>query len=877
MAHTTPSMKQAVQNSLMDQSIFRKIVDSLPEHIAVIDNDATIVFVNHAWKTFAGKNHLASENYGIGVNYIDLCKNATGPGSDQTTGLAEQIEALLSGSIDTFAMEYPCHSSEKLRWFRLNLTWFAVNNERWAVAAHENITQRTMAEKQIHRLSQAVEHSPVSVVITDVDGAIEYVNPEFEKVTGYTLQEVVGRNPRILSTGNQSKAFYNTLWETITNGQVWHGEFDNIKKNGEIYWESASISPIFNDQKEIISFVAIKEDISARKQMIHDLEQAKIRAEAGVKAKNEFLATISHEIRTPMNAILGMGRLALDADLSPQQYQRISHIQTAGKALMNIINDILDFAKMDTENPAIKKEIFRFDDIMEKIITENKAAAAEKNTELVYTFSHEPPVFMEGDGSRLTQVIMKLTENAVKYTSAGRVKLTSDIHFQDTQDLRLTVTIADTGIGMTKKQLSHLFEPFTQANGSSIRTYGGTGMGLAIVKQITEAMNGSIQITSAPGKGSVFTVSLPFGQTTSSSVPNVSPEIPAGSRDDRPAPTVSQKPFTDKKILIVDDDPMNREIVAAFLAQTGADISEADNGKKAIEQVAASLFHLVFMDLEMPGMDGFETTRDIRKLPVSWASGVPVIALTGHDISSIQDQCRAAGMNDFLTKPIDTATLSKMLDKWFHGMPPSTKNSSHAPKIIDMNAGLAYVDHQKPLYVKMLKKFITTYDHADKRFAAALKRKDISSMKYAAHNLSSIGTMIGAVTLGESARTLLPRLNHDTMRNHFDLLHQEVISFCALIKQVVDAAFAILNTLETTNPAIEKDMQILFDLIQKHQPAECRDVLARIKTYDISQTLLQQLAAVETLISRYRFTDAEKKMALITGDDPEHKYITEQK
>ncbi|MFO7912652.1 MAG: PAS domain S-box protein [Desulfotignum sp.] len=850
----------------MDKKILQKVVDALPEHIAVMDNDSTIVFVNQAWKTFADKNHLASKNYGIGVNYIDLCKNATGPGSDQATGLGEKMDALLSGKIDAFAMEYPCHSSDRHRWFRLNLTWFTVNNRRWAVAAHENITQRSRAEKQLSRLSQAVEHSPVSVVITDVDGTIEYVNPTFEQVTGYTMQEVLGRNPSILSAGKQPNEFYKTLWQTIKKGQVWHGEFENIKKNGEIYWESASISPIFNDQKEIVSFVAIKEDISARKKMIQDLEQAKIRAEAGVKAKNEFMATISHEIRTPMNAILGMSRLALDADLSPDQYQRISHIQSAGKALMKIINDILDFAKIDAGNPAIKKETFQFGDIMKKIITENETTAREKKIDLVYTFTHELPVFMEGDGLRLTQIIMKLVENAVKYTSAGEVTVTSDITFQEGQNLLLTVMVADTGIGMTRDQLSHLFEPFTQANGSSARAYGGTGLGLAIVKQITDAMNGSIRVKSKTGKGSVFTVSLPFALSPATAIASLPVETSDGSRNNQPAPgPIMQNTFTNKKILIVDDDPVNREIVAAFIEKTGAGIYEADCGTKAVEQLCSSQFHLVFMDLEMPGMDGFETTRKIRRLQVPWASGIPIIALTGHDPAQIQDQCLSAGMNDCLTKPINMQDLTKILDKWLHGMPPSNDAGSQAAGIIDMKAGLAYVDNHKPLYIKMLQKFTNTYDQVDKTLANALKEKDIQSMKFSAHNLSSIGTMIGAGTLGESARNLLSHLDDEalTKKNH-DLLHQEVTSFCALIKQVVAAAFSLLNTLETAGPAVEKQMHILLDLIQKHQPAECRDVLTRIKTQNISPILLTQLAAVETLISRYRFKDAEKKLVMLT-------------
>ncbi|MFO7886585.1 MAG: PAS domain S-box protein [Desulfobacteraceae bacterium] len=850
----------------MDQKTFYKVVDSLPEHIAVLDNNGIIVYVNQAWKNFAQENHLASNNYCIGVSYFDLCNKTMGAERDQALYVASQLNDLLTGKIDGFSIEYPCHSPQSHRWFRLNLTGFMVDNRPWAVAAHENITLRSRAERELRRLSRAVEYSPVSVVITDVDGVIEYVNPKFEQVTGYTRDEVIGRDPGFLSTGNQPANFYKNLWDTIKSGQVWQGEFDNVKKNGEIYWESASISPIFNEQKEIISFVAIKEDITARKEMIQDLKQAKIRAEAGVKAKNEFLATISHEIRTPMNTILGMSQLALDADLSPDQRRRITHIQSAGKSLMNIINDILGFARHHNGNSIIKKEVFQFGDIMEKVITANKSAAEEKNLELSYAFSHELPVYMEGDRVRLTQIIMKLTENALKYTSSGEVTISSAIRFQDDQNLQLNITIADTGIGMTEDQLAILFEPFTQANGSSARTYGGTGLGLAIVKQMTDAMNGSIQVKSTPGEGSVFTVSLPFTLASSNTVSAVPVETPPDVRGETiPAESAIEKTSADKKILIVDDNPANREIVAAFIENPGIDISEAGSGTEALEQTSSVQFHLIFMDLEMPGMDGFDTTREIRKLSDSRASNVPIIAVTGYDPGKIKDKCLDAGMNDFLTKPVNRERLAKILDKWLDRMQISENSSRGASDIIDMKAGLAYVDNKKTLYMKMLKKFTKTYAQADKTFAAALKEKDIQFMKFSAHNLSSIGTMIGAVTLGESARTLLPRLNNETLNNNFDLLHQEVISFCALIKKVVAAAFSLLNTIESINPEVEKHMHSLLDLIQKHQPAECRDMISRLKSYDISQAFRDQLTAVESLINRYRFRDAEKKWALFVS------------
>ncbi len=1121
---------QSVSGRPVAHRIFHKIVDSLPEHVAVMDHTSTIVFVNRAWKAFADENHLKMENYGVGICYIDLCDNVTGTSRKQAKNVAAQIRSLLAGRIDSFTVDYPCHSPQTQRWFRLNLTWFKAEGKRWAVAVHENITKlmesslalekneaklkgilesvpdamcmfdpelnivwanepakkifgpdmekkkcfrtlkhagapcgscivrktfengrvhtgehthrdvenryrtflcqtsiagyapdgtpdlvmetlhditvRKKNEDQIRRLSQAVEQSPVSVVVTDLNGEIEYVNPKFEQVTGYTSAEALGQNPRILNTGKQSPEFYNSLWQTIKSGQVWHGEFENRKKDGTLYWESASISPIFNDHKEIVSFVAIKEDITARKKMIQDLRKAKSRAESSTKAKSDFLATMSHEIRTPLNSILGMSRLAMESGLAQAQHRRISNIHSAGNALLAILNDILDFSKIDAGKMSIKQEEFQLGDIMERIVTVMKFTALEKNILFSYSFSHGLPLFMTGDASRVTQIIMKIAGNALKYTSAGQVEILSEIIERTDKSLWLKITVKDTGIGMSDNQLSSLFEPFTQIDGSSSRIYGGTGLGLAIVKKITDAMEGSIEVQSSPGQGSVFSVSLPFAPALSSRIPGLPVEILAEKTvyiiDDPDGPAAAlksnlnalgmqpavypDKPFSDpldfiiisqewldrdrlndnaeknlqavisvksketkslvihhpeteplcesrcrallgdrnesltfieypvppmtlirtllsllddsghplvkttdhqdrqpaadndkqslagKKILVVDDDPINREIVTAIIEKAGADIYEAGNGETAVEMLSQSRFHMVFMDLEMPGMDGYETTRQIRALLVPWASTVPIVTLSGHDPSGIKDRCQEAGMNDCLTKPVKKETLSIILNKWLKGTSFSENKGKQPAELIDTDlidttAGLAYVDDQKSLYIKMLKKFTTTYDQVDQTIITALENGDSESIRFSAHNLSSIGTMIGARSLGDSARKLLVRLDeiHQT-GEPVNVIKDNILSFCRLIRQVLDTAGSLAAVMETATPELEADMLSLLDAIQKQQPSECRDLLARIKTYDISPALKKRLEAIEPLIDRYRFADAEQKLARLSGD-----------
>jgi PAS domain S-box-containing protein len=365
--------------------------------------------------------------------------------------------------------------------------------------------------QSLRKLSLAIEQTPMAVVITDREGIIEYVNPHFTKITGYSTEEAIGREPRIVKSGYHSPVFYQELWETILGGKEWHGEFRNKRKNGELYWEASSISPVKNDAGEITHFVAVKEDISERKQTEEALRHAKRAAEAATAAKSEFLANMSHEIRTPMNAVLGMLYLLQQTPLVDRQKNYLNKAQSASNSLLKIINDILDFSKIEAGKLEMESAPFRLGTVLGQLADVASAAIKDKPVKLLIVVDPDVPNNLTGDPLRLGQVLLNLTNNAIKFTEEGEIIVSVKQVTSSDNEIELCFVVQDSGIGMTPEQLAKLFTAFTQADTSTTRRYGGAGLGLSISMQLVEMMGSRIKVASDPGKGSTFSFTVRFG------------------------------------------------------------------------------------------------------------------------------------------------------------------------------------------------------------------------------------------------------------------------------------------------------------------------------------------------------------------------------
>lgn len=531
--------------------------------------------------------------------------------------------------------------------------------------------------QNLRRFKKAIEESPASIVITDVTGQILFVNKGFIETTGYSKLEVIGQNPRILNSGKHDPAFYEQMWTILLSGETWRGEICNRKKNGELYWEDAIISPLLNDNNEIINFIAIKTDITEKKKteeaikklnenLIKTTQYAQeltVKAEEANKAKSAFLANMSHELRTPMNAVLGLVYLLQQADLSIKQRDYVNKIVEASKLLLRIINDILDFSKIEAGKLELEHVAFSLTQLIDTVSSIISPKCFEKGLPFYVDILSDVPDLVKGDPLRLQQILVNLIGNAVKFTHQGHIRLDVTLNMSENKaDRKLLFAVSDTGIGMTQEQIAKLFQPFVQADVSTTRRYGGTGLGLAISKRLVQLMGGRIWVTSNVEHGSTFYVELPLEVAEGQEV-----DALHALQQEMVEKTVSV--YEDSKdalrglsILLVEDVKVNQLVAVQMLQTFGASVDVAENGREAVSKAKTGNFDMILMDIHLPEMDGIEATKQIRRIDHLMA--IPIIAMTADVMHESVQHYSEIGINDYIPKPIEPALLLSKLRQW---------------------------------------------------------------------------------------------------------------------------------------------------------------------------------------------------------------------
>ena len=514
-----------------------------------------------------------------------------------------------------------------------------------ALAKKTIVRLKKEAEEKLSVLSRAVEQNPAHILITDIDGKIEYVNKRFTETTGYSLKEVLGKNPRILKSDNQSIGFYMDLWQTALSGKEWMGEMLNRKKNGDLYWENLMISPIVNETGQITHLVSIGEDVTEKRQMIEDLIAAKNKAEATDKLKTAFINNISHEVRTPLNGIMGFSEMMVEDDISMDQKRNYNEIiKKCGARLLNTINNYMDSSLIVSGNMEAHKNPFSLDGLLDEIKEEFNERCTEKHIGLSLQKPHRAgDIKINTDQELLRKILSHLLDNAVKFTTEGTVSF----GFKYKPGI-IEFFISDSGSGIDGDQTEEIFDYFTQADTSQIRGYEGSGLGLSIARGLLELLGGQIRVETLKGKGSSFYFTLPDGVLGAVAAKEVG--------------TIKQpERKTAALILVAEDDEFNYKYLEITLKRAGYLVIRAENGREAVDICHRNTdVNLILMDMKMPVMGGLEATTEIRTfLPV-----LPIIAQTAYVSSADENEAYKAGCNEFLTKPVIRDKLLTVLQKF---------------------------------------------------------------------------------------------------------------------------------------------------------------------------------------------------------------------
>jgi two-component system sensor histidine kinase/response regulator len=499
-------------------------------------------------------------------------------------------------------------------------------------------------QQQTNFLNTLIAADPMAILVCSADERVELANPAFSALFGYTQGEILHKNIRDLIFPLELRREGEIRVREITSGQSSHGTSQRRKKSGQLLDLEIHAVPLTIEGRQP-GMLVLYQDISERVKAQHNLREAKEAAEAASRAKSEFLANMSHEIRTPMNGILGMTELALDTDLGPEQREYLDMVKSSAESLLEIINDILDFSKIEAGHMELETLPFSVLDCIESALEPLAFRAHQKGLELNWGLLGEIPDVLLGDAMRLRQILINLTGNAIKFTREGHVTVSAEGLPPVNEAIPVRVTVSDTGIGIPKEKHQQVFGAFSQADSSTTREFGGTGLGLSISAKLIQLMGGTIELQSEPGKGTTFTVTIPFA---------------LGNAEAIASRKTADTRFISMKVLVVDDNQINRKLLQYLLPQWGMEPICAESGSEALGLFQKSReqgdpFPLVLLDQNMPFMDGYEVAEKLRAM--STREQPTIIILSSTPTAADQNRAKKLGIERRLLKPLRRGTL----------------------------------------------------------------------------------------------------------------------------------------------------------------------------------------------------------------------------
>lgn len=632
------------------EEFYRQIIETAEEGIWVIDEAGRIAYANQKVAALLGCSR--EELLGQPVDaFIDPAWHETA-GRNRTRrrqGLKEQYEFTFrrtDGSpLHTLVSTSPLYDRDGAYLGALGML--------------TDIGRRKQAEEELARslslLKATLDSTADGILVVDAEGRIAASNRLFARMWRIPAPLLASQDDDlllefVLDQLRDPQAFLDKVRQLYSEPEA--ESYDLLEfKDGRCFERYSQPQRI---GEAIVGRVWSFRDVTVRRQAEAALREAWEAARAANEAKSEFLANMSHEVRTPMNGILGMTELALATDLTAEQREYLETVKTSAQSLLTILNDILDFSKIEAGKLELETVEFRLRDSLAELARFLSHRARQKGLELRCECGPDVPTAILGDPVRLRQVLVNLADNALKFTDAGRVTLRCDTAGCAAGEVTLRFTVSDTGIGIPADKLERIFEPFTQADGSITRRYGGTGLGLAISARLVGLMGGRISAESEPGRGSAFHFQIRCPVVRS-------PALAASPEGAQEAPIAAR--LRGLRVLVAEDNPVNKKLIVRLLEKQGCLVEAAPDGLAALEAFERQTFELILMDLQMPRMGGFEATRAIRERERISGKHTPIVALTAHAMKGDEQRCLAAGMDDYISKPIHLGQLLSKLDR----------------------------------------------------------------------------------------------------------------------------------------------------------------------------------------------------------------------
>ena len=869
---------------------FRLVVESAPSGMLMIDRHGAIVLVNaHMEKLF---DYRREELLGRPMEILVPARfRGQHPGHRQKF-FAEPMARSMSSGRDLFGLrkdgtEFPVE---------IGLNPIETPVGTCVLASVVDITERKTAEERVRqseeRFRSMIENiRDYAIFMLDADGHVITWNGGAERIRGYSSEEILGMHfscfypPEEIEQGKPQQILKTALAEGLCEDEGWR-----LRKDGSKFWANIVTTPVRKPEGEILGFSQVTRDLSRRRKAEEELRLAKDQADAANQAKSDFLANISHEIRTPMTGVIGMAGLLMDTELSSKQKEYCEIIRRSGDALLTVINEVLDFSKV--ESGKLELEIIDFDlrTAVEEVTDLFAKQADDKGVELINLVDYDVPVGVQGDPGRIRQILSNLVSNSLKFTAKGEVVVRVSVAEETSDYANLRFSVTDTGIGIPKEKIGKLFNSFTQVDASTTRKYGGTGLGLAICKKFIELMGGEIGVESEPNQGSTFWFALQLGKQRQHAREAVKPRStvrglrvlivegnptvksvlehylsasgvatehvkngPAALRllhgsatdektfdlaiidsmlpgmdglklarairqtaklrllklllltsvaqrgDGKMAQTAgvdaylakpvrlsqlldciavvtgnaraakSTRPLVTRhtlaelkaarrlRILVADDNHINQKVTASLLKKMGHRADVVGNGKEALDAFKLVPYDAVLMDMQMPEMDGFEASLQIRLLEQQNGGHTPIIAITAHAMKEDRDKCLAAGMDDYISKPIDPKELKMVLERRTNlsevapVIAAATKTSAD---VLNFAEALAQVEGDRELLCEIIKLFMAQYPKLLEETRNTLSVADWISLSNAAHTLASSAGQVGAQRAHAAAKKL---------------------------------------------------------------------------------------------------------------------------